>query len=90
MICLQAVGLTDIPEYRRALELLVMTQEDDGSFTGPVGDQQGRAWAAAQEANRGADPIWRRFHDNYHTTLVAIIAARGASLTDATTCASTR
>jgi hypothetical protein len=43
MICLQAADLTDVPEYRRALELLVTVQEDDGSFAGPVGDQQGRA-----------------------------------------------
>ncbi len=78
MICLQAADLTAVPDYRQALELLLAAQEDDGSFAGPVGDQQGRAWAAAQVAHQNSDQTWRRFHDNYHTTLVALIAARAA------------
>jgi hypothetical protein len=57
---------------------LLTVQEDDGSFAGPVGDQQGRAWAAAQVARHDTDQTWRSFHDNYHTTLVALIAARAA------------
>lgn len=78
LITLDATGLAGIPEYSEALGLLLATQEADGSFPGPVGDQRQRLWAQGKERDDDADPEWRRFHDNYHTTLVTLIASRGA------------
>jgi hypothetical protein len=78
IICLQAVGLSRVPEYDHALGLLLSAQADDGSFPGPIGDEGGRLWGEAKEVAKSATDSWQRFHDNYHTTLVSIIAARAA------------
>jgi hypothetical protein len=78
LICLQATGLARISAYNEGWGLLFSGQQEDGSFPGPTGDQHGRLWAEAEKRDDDADVGWRRFHDNYHTTLVALMACRGA------------
>lgn len=77
LICLQAIGSAGVYAYTEGWRLLISAQEDDGSFPGPTDEQRGRLWAETEEHNDD-DVEWRRFHDNYHTTLVTLLACRSA------------
>ena len=81
LVCLKAVGLTDLPIYRDAWFLLLASQNEDGSFTGP--DRVGlddRDSVNGADAEMQADEQERKhFWKNYHTTLVALLALLVAS-----------
>lgn len=83
LICLSATGLSEAPIYGQSLALLCAAQQEDGSIPGPTREQRGRQWAATTANDDDANAEWRVFHDNYHTTLVALMAVRGAMSRDA-------
>lgn len=73
LICMTATDLDQLDVYCDGWGLLLNSQQPDGSFPGPKGDQAGRLWGDSGRSD--TDPEWLRFHDNYHTTLVSILGS---------------
>jgi len=79
LVCLKAVGATDNDVYEDAWVSLLAAQNGDGSFSGPDEDGTGvvndHANTSPQTTPSDPEDAERRyFYDNYHTTLVALLA----------------
>jgi hypothetical protein len=76
LVCLKAVGLTDLPVYRDAWLLILASQNDDGSFTGPDRVLQEEQYSTNESGAETSAPDGEQslFWRNYHTTLVALLA----------------
>ena len=81
LVCLKAAGLTDLPIYRDAWLLLLASQNEDGSFSGPDrpirdnGEFETGSGVATAAYDHERNYFWR----NYHTTLVALLSILVAS-----------
>jgi len=65
--------------FRNQWNLLLTSQNEDGSFTGPAREESTEYGAFPQENPQGThgsktDDEWVLFRDNYHTTLVVLLA----------------
>jgi len=93
LIAMNGVGLDHLPLFREAWSVLIAAQGEDGSFAGPAVDESAVDAQEGTDAAAGVeDPQkerWRLFHDNYHTTLVALLGLH-LSLGGITLPASTR
>ncbi|HEX8697122.1 MAG TPA: hypothetical protein VF746_32180 [Longimicrobium sp.] len=67
----------DDPAAPEAWLHLLAAQREDGSWPGPVAPGE-RADAAGADDAAPADARWRSFADDYHTTLVGLLAIRTA------------
>jgi len=78
LIAMSGVGLNHLPLFRDAWSVLIAAQGEDGSFAGPAADDsdvdthEGTGDAASRVGDNQKEH-WRLFHDNYHTTLVALL-----------------
>lgn len=75
LLSLHATGLDHFSLYADAWRMLLSRQEQDGSFPGPTGENGGTFWGHTGQTDVG-DTEWSRFHDNYHTTLVSLLASQ--------------
>ncbi|MGA2167063.1 MAG: hypothetical protein ABSG62_02555 [Terracidiphilus sp.] len=76
LVCLKSAGLEDLSVYRDAWLLLLASQNEDGSFTGPdrLNQADGDPVTAKGAETSAAGEKWNSFGKNYHTTLVALLA----------------
>ncbi len=75
LVCLKAAGLEDLDIYRDAWLLLLASQNEDGSFTGPDRLNEDDTDSLTPQGPAPAeDPKHDSFWKNYHTTLVALLA----------------
>jgi len=79
IVSLKAAGADDSPTYYNAWLLLLASQNEDGSFSGPVGDTLDPTgdFNETDPRESGCSSTvreWNYFYENYHTTLVALLA----------------
>jgi hypothetical protein len=78
LIAMRGVALDRLPLFHQAWSVLLAAQEEDGSFAGPApsdleADEPHEAGGSTARGDDDREQRWRRFHDNYHTTLVALL-----------------
>lgn len=79
LLTLRGLGLDQLPVYQQGWMLLLISQNEDGSFTGPDTEEM----EGFGEIDRGSDvddvdEAWVSFRDNYHTTLAVLLALEAA------------
>lgn len=84
LLTLRGLGLDQLPVYQQGWVLMLISQNEDGSFAGPVTEEmEGFGETASGSADGSgddgdADQGWVSFRDNYHTTLAVLLATEAA------------
>jgi hypothetical protein len=83
LFTLRVLALDKLPVYQQGWILLLISQNEDGSFSGPETEEmEGFGETAGGGGDGGdvddTDEAWVSFRDNYHTTLATLLAVEAA------------